>query len=359
MENFIPLKLIFDTGAENTLIFDKQWLDLFKDNYVREIKILGSDLNEEIPAFVTKPMNFHITNFGNYKQPLIVLKENLIHLDEVVGQNIHGILTASLFKDFLIQINYKTQHIILHENKTPIKNINEFAAIPIRITKNKPYINATVSFADQHTDSLELLLDTGAALTLLLYANAISNFIIPKNVIPGRLGSGLGGILEGYLGRIHKISIDKFEFHNLISNFQEMNSTQLEMESKNKQGILGNSILERFHVILDYKKEILYLKPLKNYHKEFQYDKSGLIVLANGFSYDKFFISFILPGSPSAESGLMVGDQILSINRIPASFISLSKLNRFLQKEEGKIIQFKLKRDKKVLRRNIELRNLI
>ncbi|MEO6190811.1 MAG: hypothetical protein ABIO44_11075, partial [Saprospiraceae bacterium] len=54
LENIIPLKLIFDTGAEYNLLFNRTYTDLIKDAYLREVKIMGSDLSVEIPALLTQ-----------------------------------------------------------------------------------------------------------------------------------------------------------------------------------------------------------------------------------------------------------------------------------------------------------------
>jgi hypothetical protein len=43
-----------------------------------------------------------------------------------------------------------------------------------------------------------------------------------------------------------------------------------------RNGLIGNMLLERFEVFIDFHKAKLYLKAKKNYNKDFEYDKSGM-----------------------------------------------------------------------------------
>ena len=42
--NVLPLKFIFDTGSEHTLLFKKEYADLLGIEYDRKIPLMGSDL---------------------------------------------------------------------------------------------------------------------------------------------------------------------------------------------------------------------------------------------------------------------------------------------------------------------------
>jgi hypothetical protein len=48
-------------------------------------------------------------------------------------------------------------------------------------------------------------LDTGAGLPLLLYTDTNEAINIPPKVIRSNIAMGLGGYIEGYLGRIQEI----------------------------------------------------------------------------------------------------------------------------------------------------------
>ena len=113
----------------------------------------------------------------------------------------------------------------------------------------------------------------------------------------------------------------------------------------NRNGILGNSILDRFTFIIDYHREKIYFKPNKRYKDNFLYDRSGLSLAAGGKHLDQFTIQYVIKGSPADLVGLRPGDKVISINRIPARFFSLKDISNKFQKREGKKIRLKIQRN--------------
>ncbi|HOJ90436.1 MAG TPA: PDZ domain-containing protein, partial [Saprospiraceae bacterium] len=65
------------------------------------------------------------------------------------------------------------------------------------------------------------------------------------------------------------------------------------------------------------------------------------------------------PNSPAADQGIMVGDEIISLNTIPKLFLSLQKIQNILAKKPSKSVKIKLKRGKKLIKTQFTLRNLI
>ena len=60
LEGVIPMTLLFDTGAEHNIFFDKIYFSIFSDVYQRDVSSLGSDLNEKIPAKITRPLSIKV-----------------------------------------------------------------------------------------------------------------------------------------------------------------------------------------------------------------------------------------------------------------------------------------------------------
>ena len=107
------------------------------------------------------------------------------------------------------------------------------------------------------------------------------------HIVKGGLGKGLGGDIEGYSGRIHRLNIGDLYFNNLLSSFQDLDETLIAKDKINRNGLIGNLLLERFDVIINLAHSKLYLKPKKNYNKTFDFDKSGLKLLEYGENLNK------------------------------------------------------------------------
>jgi len=111
--------------------------------------------------------------------------------------------------------------------------------------------------------------------------------------VPGYLGTGLSGHIVGYIGRLESLSIGSNTFSQLIANYQEIEIDSLSPPSASRAGIIGNTILSRFHIIIDFIKGEVYLKPNKYARTKFKTDKSGLVLNAFGENLNLFVVHFI------------------------------------------------------------------
>ena len=108
---------------------------------------------------------------------------------------------------------------------------------------------------------MNLLIDTGAALPFLIFTNSHPSLQIPENFIKGNLGKGLGGELEGYLSKLPHLQItEQHGFNNIITSFQDLPPGVTQDVYNSRNGLIGNPILERFNVIIDFVGSTIYLK---------------------------------------------------------------------------------------------------
>ncbi|HEX5624711.1 MAG TPA: PDZ domain-containing protein [Saprospiraceae bacterium] len=343
LAHVLPIQLIFDTGSEHTILFEKKWTDLIVNSYLREIKVIGSDLRDEIPALVTAPLELRFGNEYQLQSNLIVLKENTTMITQIIGEPVHGILSASAFSGYRIEIDYRRQQILLHPSNARIPS--SFKTVDLMVQKNKPYLKMMVKHRDGEAKAMNLLLDTGAGLSALLYLDSLQMRSLPKGLLPGFLGNGLGGILTGYVGKLQSIRLDTFLILNPITHFLRIETVIGKNESQVKNGLIGNHILERFNLIFDYRQEKLYIKARKDYRKPESFDKSGMLIIAGGPDLHDYFIAQVIPGTPADLAGLQEQDEIISINGVPADFYSLSAVQAKLHRKEGKKIRMKIRRN--------------
>ena len=205
------------------------------------------------------------------------------------------------------------------------------------------------------------MIDTGAGLALLLHTDTHPDLELPDQVIPGQVGVGLGGAIDGILGRVKRFPFGKspLRLFDVVTNFQELNSDLETSQLNARNGIIGNEILRRFQVIIDYPQEKLYLKPNRRYKKKFEFDRSGLILIAGGERLNEYYVSKVVPFSPASEVGIIRGDRIIGINGTSASFSTLEGILQKLKRKPGKKIRLVLSRRGTKMRRHFVLRDLI
>jgi len=355
----MPMKFIFDTGAQNTILFTRQFADFLGVEYDLRIPIVGSDLSRRLYALVARSIDFELVGLPPQKKDILVLEENPFNLSEITGVQIHGLLGASFFKNSVIQIDYRRQKLIFHNPTTFKQPGRSYTKINVDILGNKPYLAATSTLMNGQSVDLKLLVDTGAGLPLLLHNNTHPSLELPDQYILGKLGIGLGGYIEGYMGRTNQLSIEDIAFDNVLTSFQDISEAVTMGTIWPRNGLIGNQLLLRFDVIIDFVKEEMYLKPKSRINRKFKMDKSGLILIAIGPDLNNFMVQGTIAGSPADNAGVLQGDRLVKINGLPAKVFSLDHIHRKLQKRTGKTVKLVVYRNRQTVKLRFELRDLI
>ncbi|MEL7223201.1 MAG: PDZ domain-containing protein [Bacteroidota bacterium] len=358
-----PLKFIFDTGAENTILTRREITDLLEVDYQREISIYGSDLATELTAYIAPGITINLgEDLKIASQAILVMEEDYFRFEEYAGIEVHGILGADILRRFVITIDYRRRRITFQDPRTfsPPRSKN-FVDVSAEFSRHKPYLNFPANLVPRQNTNLKLLMDTGASLPLLLYTDADSLLQLPTNLIRTNIGHGLGGTIEGFVGRTASLEIGQQQMTNIITSFQDV-SVDYQLDStflNNRSGVMGNVILRRFYIIIDYINEQVWLRPNRDFNKAFNFDRSGISVLANGVQLNRFTIVNIIEGSPAAEAGLQRGDEIRMLNGVPATLLGLESIGRILRKKVGKRIRMLIRRNDERFYAEFYLRDLI
>lgn len=361
MNGTFPLKFIFDTGAENTILSKREISDLLKIQYERPFILKGSDLKTDLIAYLARKIRFDIPNkVVAPREDILVLDEDYFRFEEYVGVNVHGIMSANIFSKYIVRINYDKRIITLYDRSVFKQRIEGYTPVPVEVFRNKMYMYTPMQPLRDSATTVKLLIDTGAGLPLLLFSNTHPLVRPPANAISANIGMGLGGYLEGFTGRINNLQIGDFNQSNVVTYFQTLDTAGINLDYLNKRdGLVGNALLSRFVVILDYHGSKIWLKPGKSFKKRFDYDRSGLNIITSGVSLNTFIVQSVLPNSPASEAGIQKGDHILRIGMVPASVLTLSDLQNILQKKAGKKLKIVVSREGKRIRSTLTLRDLI
>ncbi len=355
-----PLKFIFDTGAKHSIITQKAFADAVGLSYTREFKIMGADMKTELTAYLAQNASLKVGRMIIPNKPILVLAEDYFRYDQLTGVSIHGLLGADFFRHYTVEINYNTKEITLTKPEYFKRNMEKYEAVPIEIEKGKPYLRAKVNITGDSIRTLKFLIDTGAGLPLLIYTNTDTTMTIPQNAIPGNIGRGLGGYLYGYKGRIQNFSFSSFKFEEVVTNFQVSDSLLLDSTVlKDRNGIVGNEILSRFNIVLDYWNEKVYLIPNKSYLTKFKFDRSGLALIASGKNFSRYTVQYVVPNSPADEANIQKGDIILKVNGLSTQFFTMTGIIKKLQKRQGKKIKLVITRNGNRQKVTFRLRDIL
>ena len=360
LNNVLPVNLIFDTGAQHSLIFKKLYTDILGAEYERRLTIMGSDLSQELYALVTRRIHMNVEDVVDFTKDLLVLEEDYFKLDEITGTRIDGLLGGETFKHFVVHIDYRKQFItLIRKSGFKPPGGRKFDQIPLEVQSSKPFLDADVVSPSGTIIRVNILLDTGAGIPILLYTNTHEELTLPEKTITGKLGKGLGGFLEGYLGRLQHAQIGEYQINNMVASFQKLDSLGLiRAEQGERNGLIGNQLLSRFELYIDYPGSTLYLKKEKGFNEAFEYDRSGMTILAVGPDLRDFIVNSIIEGSAADKAGVQRGDIIKRIRGIPTYFLTLTDISRIFQKKAGKKIKLILDRNGEKIKKVVVLEDL-
>ncbi len=347
-----PLNFILDTGVNTTILTEPLVAYAFNLEIDEFVYVLGLGNEGVIEAGMARELTFSLPGITGHNMNLIVLPEGIISFSEIFGFPVHGIMGYEFFKEFAIKINYRRELVRVYQKPT-YRVGRRSREIPLTIVNNKPYLEVRVKGQNQPVDSLRLLLDLGA--TNPLFLNRSYQNLTPER-ISSYLGKGISGELKGETGRLEKIYIDEFELHEPLAAYPQqefLSAANLEFEW---EGIIGGGILNRFRLIIDYPSEKLVLRKTWGFNRPFQTNMSGMEVIAEGETFNKFIINSVRENSVAWEEGISEGDQIISIDNKPSARLSLEDIVGILNQSEGTTIQMEIIRGDSIYQKSIRLR---
>jgi len=325
VDNVIPTRFIVDTGAENTVLLEKRMTDLLDIDYRKTYNIRGSDLETLLTAYLATGIDLRLADALLARdRSMLVLAENYFNFERIIGQNIQGILGADFLMRFVVEINYRRGVLILHD---PAKwsPSSRHKLIKSAFVRNRPYVQLPVT----------------------LNSSTVNDLDLPVQTIPTFIANGLGGQLQGSVGRARSVGLAGKELEGVVTYFQPIDTSGASYLNE-REGILGNRIMKRFNVVVDYLRREVWFRPEGKWRQRFRFDRSGLSLLAGGRELRTFNVAAIAPGSPAERAGLRVGDRL-----------SLSAIIRKLEGKVGRRIKIKYYRDGQFFNTEFRLEDLI
>jgi predicted aspartyl protease len=354
----MPLRFILDTGVRTSILTDRTFSDILNISYDRKIPLVGADGDRQIVAYVANGISLKLPGVVGQGQALLVLEEDYLQLKNYLGTEVHGILGYEIFSRFIVEIDYENHMLTLHEPYS-YKPKRKRSVIPLEVQDTKPYIYTNFRLEDGTTIAAKLMLDTGASHSLLLDMESHSGLKLPKTVVRTNLGRGLGGDIDGYIGRIKNIEFGRFNFDDVIVSWPDKGSFAEILRKTGRQGTVGGGLMSRFTVVIDYFNGNLYYRKNQNFNNEFEYNMSGIDVKATGQKLNHYIVSRIREDSPATKVDMQIGDEIIAINSHLTADLSLGEVTTFFRLKEGRRLRLELLRGKQKIVRKIRLERVI
>lgn len=251
------------------------------------------DESLHLTGLEVKHLNFHVNNYEV--------------LTSVYGEKVDGIIGYSFFSKYVVKINFDSSMIEVYspgkmtypKQGTTLRPI--FTALPIQ----------WVNIKDSKKIGYNFYFDTGAGLCFLMSEQFAqdSAVLLSRRKPVVTQAQGMGGKLQMRLTVIKEVKIGPYKFHQVPTYLydDEFNVTSFPFTG----GLIGNDLLRRFNMIINYPKREIHLQPNKHFKESFDYAYTGL-----GIYYDdgKITVEDVIEGSPGAKAKFMVGDEVFAVN---------------------------------------------
>ncbi|MDM1299138.1 aspartyl protease family protein [Empedobacter falsenii] len=282
------MNFIVDSGLKETILFSQYDKTINKNN-LRQINLkgLGKDNADTKGFFSSKNQIVLGQNYSSNNMDIIVIQEENFNLFSRLGIEVHGIIGSEFFKNYPIQIDYAKRKITIYKSILEVKKLKKFQSNPLEISPEiKPFTTVDFTHQTTYTDQ-KMLIDIGNSDGLWLFENQIENLAPLQHVFSDELGKGFNGSINGKRGVIDAVNLDKYKLNQPLIAIPDIESIQYLNFKNNRKGSIGNEILRRFTIILDYKNQLFYYKPNRNFKDAFHYNRSGLTIIHDQFEWKK------------------------------------------------------------------------
>jgi len=333
-----PLNFIFDSGAGATLI-SKDVSDSLGMLSGARRKNVGVSGEHKVSLIKGIDLHFQDSFLGNIN--LLSTQTYFEELDN--GAKVHGVVGFAILSRYVTEIDNEGKRLLLY-NKTDYKYNGYGQSMPIYIVQNLPIIDGNVTMYNGVSFTGQFMVDTGSRSELIISSPTVLKYDIAENIgqhynLRASIGTSSRRTKMRY-GRLASFGISEYDFDDIPVALSSDNKGVLSMEFMD--GLIGNRLLQRFNLVFDYQKSVLYLEPLK-LESEYSINHTGFTL---NFEEGKPMIKNLIDRSPADKAGLRNGDEIISINGVLVENMTSQEIRDSFNKE-GETVAIVIKRNNK------------
>ena len=260
-----------------------------------------------------------------------------------------GIIGYSFFSRYIVKVDYDSLKVYVYSKgsyKYPkgghlLKPI--IASLPIQLAK----------VTDAEEIAARFYFDTGAGLCALFSTDFIndSSLLEPHKKTYLTQAEGLGGKANMRLTVVKELKLGPYRFRKVpVYLFDDdYNVTSY----PNLGGLLGNDILRRFNVILNYDRREIYLLPNSHYRDLFDYSYTGLSIY---WEEGDIIVGDIMKDSPAEKAGFKVDDIVIAINN---NFSKNIQVYKNMLQNTGEKIKIIVKRNQQLEELSLRVKSIL
>jgi hypothetical protein len=254
----------------------------------------------------------------------------LAHVAPFEGRRVDGLLGQDFLERHVVEIDYARGRIRILDSTRFVPPAGG-AAIPITLENGLAVAEGAITIRGGDSIPGRFVIDTGVRATLILYRPyAVAHRLLdaPGNLLGATVGGGAGGETRGDIGRLAMLRLGPARFREPVAIFSR--DTVGVFAGDDPDGIIGGELLRRSRVTFDYPHRRIILEPYAA-PPAFEYDMSGLFLVADGEAFQRILVRSATKGTPAADAGLQRDDEIVALDGRRSPALKLEEARRALR----------------------------
>ncbi len=252
-----PMDFVLDSGATQSSITDP-YLAAALGLEVREAGLARGMGSGATRVLIADDVSIRSDGVELMHVPLVI-HDIGVRLSAAAGRDIHGFLGADLFARWVVEIDPPNRRLLLHDAGTFVES-GSGDVLPLEVVDGRPVIDAEVmTETGKKVLPVRLVVDTGSGRYLTLI-NGSRRRLSPPDT--RSLGASVGVVGETLvtIAPVARLTVGTLVTENLETAWMEPYQIPAVRNIPNLNGILGNALLDRYHVIFDYSRGRLILR---------------------------------------------------------------------------------------------------
>lgn len=264
----IPFTLTaFNAIQVQAILNDRDTLQLHFDSGSIEVRLTREAILKKTHLLANQPAALAGTAPPNYNRlnPVrklqlgsFVLNQPEVMPTTLTAQDMDGRFGYSLFEGKQLEIDYDHHWLLVHSQLPKARK--DYAKVKLKFIRSFVCVNAHFAIANQQYAG-DFLLDTGSSQALIIDSTWASQHHFPHNLKLLKtlvIRDPRGVKYETSVVQAPAFQLGRFTLTDVPTNrLSSKNPTRLSVN------YLGNDLLKRFNLILDFQHDVLYLKPNK------------------------------------------------------------------------------------------------
>jgi len=325
------LLFVLDTGSERSAIHTSLVTPL-KLKTVDNVKVLRNYRILETTAVEAETIEVgrHV-----FSQKILTVAD-MKPASRALDVEVDGVLGNDVLQEIVFTLDYAKPELTIHDDQA-----NPSPGVPLELHRDGDQFFTHVQLISKARD---LLLDTGTNSTNLSWSSwqQLSGQLKPGTIVQGVARAGFS-TPSAFFVCLPNLSIGNFPISNQVVRLQpKVESGAFATEPF--AGILGSDVLRHFQVTFDLKHSRIFLKKDSAFQPDvYRYSTIGL-----QFARDDrrgFSVMSVWKNSPADEAGVLMGDEIKSVNGDSTDSMSATQLSGRLRGKEGTPVTLTIERD--------------